>query len=210
MDLILASASPRRKRLLEMLGIQFRVSPPNIDESLFPGEPPTEAAIRLAKTKAASVTAGLSKGIVLAADTLVEIRGELLGKPRDTQEVFHHLHLLSGQCHKVITGISLADAATNQQVSACEQTQVYFDKLSDATLDWYARTGEGLDKAGSYAIQGRASAFVRRIDGCYFNVVGLPLSRLRNLFSELGLNLFDFSPGCPGKSLASPQGENRC
>jgi nucleoside triphosphate pyrophosphatase len=189
MDLILASSSPRRRELLAQLGVDFQVVPSEVDEALALAEAPGLAALRLARAKAGAVAARLDRGLVLGADTLVAVQGQILGKPSGPAEMREHLRLLAGRTHQVVTGLVLIDAATSRSCEATEVTEVDFDPLGDAEIDWYVRSGEGLDKAGSYGYQGLASVLISGIRGCYFNVVGLPLSRLRRLMAELGVDL---------------------
>ena len=189
MQLILASASPRRRELLAQLGLQFQIAAANVDESVGPNELADEAALRLARAKAEAVATQFRAGLVIAADTLVAVEGRILGKPRDVAESEAHLRQLSGRTHQVVTGVHIFDLDGRRSASGVEVTEVDFDPLSEAEIQWYVRSGEGLDKAGSYGYQGLASALINGIRGCYFNVVGLPLSKLRRLMSELGHDL---------------------
>ncbi|HET9229561.1 MAG TPA: Maf family protein [Thermoanaerobaculia bacterium] len=181
---MLASGSPRRRELLEGLGLRFRVRPVDLDESPLPGEAPRDYVLRLALEKA---TARVEPGeLVLAADTTVVVDGEILGKPQDDEDARRMLRLLSGRDHSVLTGIALGDAAE------VDETRVRFAPLSDAEIDWYVATGEPRDKAGAYAIQGLGSLFVESVEGNYWNVVGLPVPRLYRLFARLGYDLKGF------------------
>jgi septum formation protein len=171
--LILASASPRRHELLVAASLDHVVRPASVDESRHPGEPPAEYVLRVAREKAQAVNAG-SDDIVLGADTVVCVEGELLGKPASAVEAATMLHALSGRNHSVYTGISLRRGA--HQIADVSETTVWFDPISEDDIAAYVATGEPMDKAGAYAIQGYASRFVRRIEGCYHNVVGLPIS----------------------------------
>ncbi len=186
MKLILASASPRRAALLRQAGIPHRVvlSDLKIEErpEIFT---PAELAVYLALQKARRVAAGLREGIVLGADTVVYHRGEVLGKPADLDEARRMLRRLSGGQHSVITGLALVDARTNICESDFAETRVWMRALEDELIDAYVATGEPMDKAGAYAIQGKAALFVERIEGCYFNVVGLPLYQLSLLLSRM-------------------------
>ena len=186
MKLILASASPRRAALLRQAGIPHRVvlSDLKIEErpEIFT---PAELAVYLALQKARRVAAGLREGIVLGADTVVYHRGEVLGKPADLDEARRMLRRLSGGQHSVITGLALVDARTNICESNFAETRVWMRALEDELIDAYVATGEPMDKAGAYAIQGKAALFVERIEGCYFNVVGLPLYQLSLLLSRM-------------------------
>jgi septum formation protein len=181
-ELILASGSPRRRELLEGLGVRFTVRPVDLDESPLPGEAPRDYVLRLAVEKAAAASGEL----VLAADTTVVVDGEILGKPRDDEDARRMLRLLSGREHSVLTGIALGKAAE------VDETLVRFAPLSEAEIDWYVATGEPRDKAGAYAIQGLGSLFVESVEGSYSNVVGLPIPRMYRLFARLGYDLKDF------------------
>jgi septum formation protein len=172
--IVLASASPRRGEILTNAGIPFvRELPINIDETPRPGELPRDYVIRLAQEKAESVEVNRGR-IVLGADTTVVIESTILGKPSSPADAARMLRLLSGRSHEVITGICLRSA--RGQVADAAITRVWFAALSDSEIEAYARSSEPMDKAGAYGIQGLASKFVERIDGCYFNVMGLPVS----------------------------------
>lgn len=172
--LVLASGSPRRAEILANAGIRFvREAPAGIDEAPLAGESPSVYVARLARVKAAAVPAG-PRRIVLGADTTVVIAGEILGKPADPADAARMLGLLSGRMHEVLTGICLR--SERGQVSACASTRVWFSELSAQEIEDYVASGESMDKAGAYGIQGLASKFVTRIEGCYFNVMGLPVA----------------------------------
>ncbi len=171
--LILASASPRRHELLLAAGINHRVQPTNIPEIRLPDEPPTAFVCRLAVEKARGISPGLGD-IILAADTVVCLDGQIFGKPIDDSDAARMFCLLSGRTHLVHTGIHLR--SQTQAVTDLATTEVEFITLTDSEIERYTRSGEGKDKAGAYAIQGLASKFVRHIQGCYHNVVGLPVS----------------------------------
>jgi len=173
LNLILASASPRRAELLRNAGISFVVQPAELDESRRPGEAPTAYAERLATEKARAVFAKNPQAFVLGADTIVTVDKEVLGKPRDAKDAARMLRLLSGKKHLVTTGVCLMRPGASDIQH--ETTEVYFRQLSEQDIRWYVGTGEPMDKAGAYAIQGGASRWVDRIVGCYFNVVGLPV-----------------------------------
>lgn len=183
MRLILASHSPRRKELLRNAGFDFEVCPSGIDEGPpGSGELPEEFARRNARGKALRVAASSPPGsLVLGADTVVAIRGLVLGKPHGPYDATRMLRLLSGQTHQVITGICLVRAPGEIAALAHETTFVTFGELSDEEIRGYVASHEPYDKAGAYAIQGLASRFVTHISGCYSNVVGLPLSLLRDI-----------------------------
>ncbi|AGT32956.1 septum formation protein Maf [Geobacillus genomosp. 3] len=182
---VLASRSPRRKQLLEMTGWPFDVQESQADETIAPGTPPEEAVQMLARRKVEAVVPCASDAYVLGADTIVVHDGRLLGKPRTAGEAFETLRLLSGRTHDVWTGVAIA-TPHGETVSFAEKTAVTFWPLSDEEIETYIATGEPMDKAGAYGIQGRAALFVKRIEGDYFTVVGLPLSRTVRELRRLG------------------------
>jgi septum formation protein len=171
--LVLASRSPRRSEILRQAGIPFTVRAAEVDETPLPREKPEEYVQRLAEAKAIAVSAGPGD-IVLGADTTVVIDGQMLGKPDDSADARRMLALLSGRRHEVVTGICLKRGA--ELVRDWAATQVWFSTMTAAEIDEYVAAGEPMDKAGAYAIQGLASKFIEKIEGCYFNVVGLPIS----------------------------------
>jgi nucleoside triphosphate pyrophosphatase len=181
--LVLASRSPRRRAILQEAGIPFVVRPADVDETPRPGELPREYVTRMATDKARAVAAAPDE-IVLGADTTVVIGGQMLAKPLDSRDAMRMLELLSGQRHQVVTGICLQRAGG--LVQDCAETSVWFAPLSRQEIEAYVASGEPLDKAGAYAIQGLASKFIRRIDGCYFNVVGLPVALVYQHLRALG------------------------
>ncbi len=181
--LVLASASLRRREILTRLGLDFEVRIPAVDESTTPDEDPADAAIRLAEAKAESFPAARGE-LVLAADTLVVIDDEILGKPADAAEAERMAARLSGRVHNVYTGLALA--APGRAELAVERTRVWFRTLDGAERAEYVATGEPLDKAGAYGIQGFGAAIVERIEGDYFNVMGLPVQRFLELLRRHG------------------------
>jgi septum formation protein len=194
MNLVLASASPRRQELLADLGLVFAVRPADIDESVHSGELGTDYVLRLAREKAAAV-AGTGE-LVIAADTTVDLNGELLGKPVDEDDARALMRKLSNSVHHVHTGVcALAIDAdgTLRDESTVITTAVTFAPVPDAWIDWYIATGEPFDKAGGYGMQGSAAIFVHRIDGSPTNVIGLPLDATASLVARLGYDLFSFS-----------------
>ncbi len=176
MPLILASASPRRAELLRNAAINFTIEAAHVAEQPFPNEAPLEYAQRLAHDKARAMFAGHRDSAVLGADTVVVVDEDLLEKPIDDDDAARMLRLLSGRTHQVITGVCLVAPAFER--TEAEITQVVFSPLSEDEIAYYVQTGEPMDKAGAYAIQGIASRWVEHIEGCYFNVVGLPLPRV--------------------------------
>jgi nucleoside triphosphate pyrophosphatase len=189
--LVLASASPRRQELLRNAGIPFVVQPTDIPEVPKVGEAPQAFAERLAREKALTVFRQRPDDFVLGADTVVVVGAEILGKPRDAADAVRMLRLLSGRRHQVTTGVCLAGRSGNQQAGfeyvRSETTLVAMDALSDDDIRSYILTGEPMDKAGAYAIQGRASRWISRIEGDYFNVVGLPVSLVYKMLREHGV-----------------------
>lgn len=198
-SLILASASPRRRDLLSGLGLRFAVRPVDVDETPRAGEEPLAYVLRLAEEKAlARVEAG---ELVLAADTTVVLDGEILGKPADETEAREMLGRIAGREHTVLTGVALAERQAQEGAEAgdgararavAEGTRVRMATMSDEEIAWYAATGETLDKAGSYAVQGLGAMFVEAVFGDYTNVVGLPLPATYRLFREAGHDLRGF------------------
>jgi septum formation protein len=191
--LVLASASPRRQELLRNAGIPFTVRPANFPEIPLDGEKPRAYAERMAREKAQATLRQQSGKLVLGADTIVVVDDEILGKPLDEADASRMLHLLSGRTHQVITGVCLVSAALrteNQQLETgfedtrSETTLVTMTKLSDDDIRSYIATREPMDKAGAYAIQGVASRWIPRIEGDYFNVVGLPVALVQKMLQE--------------------------
>lgn len=180
--LVLASASPRRAELLRNAGIPFVIDPAHVPEQPRAGEMPIDYAQRLACEKALAVLARHPGEAVLGADTVVVVDEHLLEKPADAEDAARMLRLLSGRTHQVITGVCLA--APGFERTEAEVTQVTFSRLSDRQVAEYVRSGEPMDKAGAYGIQGMASRWVTGIAGCYFNVVGLPVARVYRLLQE--------------------------
>jgi septum formation protein len=197
--LVLASASPRRRQLLSQAGYRFEVQPANIPEDPLSGEDPIAYVTRLARQKAEAVFRELNNGdrsakisldtrsslVVLGADTTVTLDHAILGKPIDAADAARMLRLLSGRSHRVITGVAAATAQRTEV--AAEATAVRFLTLADDEIAAYVATGEPMDKAGAYAIQGRAARWIPRIEGCYFNVMGLPLALVGSLLDACGV-----------------------
>lgn len=182
--LILASASPRRREILEKMGYSFEVRPSNADESLPADIPPAEAAVLLAKRKALSIVC--DEGfVVLGSDTAVVADGKILGKPKDTAEAFEMLRMLSGRVHSVFTGVCAASGGNADCL--VNETRVEFYPLSDEMIKSYIATGEPMDKAGSYGIQGAGCVLVKKIDGDFFSVMGLPAAETARLLSKAGV-----------------------
>ena len=179
--LVLASKSPRRAEILTAAGWPFEVWTAGIDETREPSEDAITYVLRLARSKAEAVAERVGRGLVLGADTVVVIDGEILGQPGNRESAQTMLRKLSGKWHNVITGVALVRAGTDRSIANHTTTRVRFSEMSDAEIDWYVATDEPLDKAGAYAIQGLAGIFITEIQGEYFNVVGLPVRMLYEL-----------------------------
>lgn len=186
---VLASASPQRKNLLKQIGLRFDIEPSNCGEEIAPGSEPHETVRRLSLQKAAAVARKHRDALIIAADTLVVLEDMILGKPRTNLEAKGMLRALNGKTHSVITGFVILDAATGKVVSRSVETKVRMRKFRLGDIDRYVRTKEPLGKAGGYAIQGLGAVLVDRIEGDYFNVVGLPLSALAESLKEFGVNV---------------------
>ncbi len=176
--IVLASASPRRANLLKQIGLEFQICPSRVDESAITDTSPDTAVQELALTKAKAVAGNHMNGLVIGADTVVVINRRVIGKPEHAAHAVDILTQLSGVCHEVMTGVALVDLERRREVVWQEKTVVQFRKLHRREILTYVNSGEAVDKAGAYGVQGRAAAFVERIEGCYFNVVGLPLASL--------------------------------
>jgi len=186
--LVLASASPRRAALLSEAGFVFQVIPAHVDESEKIGESPRSYVERLARDKAEVVARGRPASFVLGADTTVAVDDAILAKPDDAADAARMLRLLSGRSHRVLTGVYLVGPSGFSR-AAVVSTDVTFSRLSEADIAWYVGTGEPLDKAGAYAVQGGASRFVERIDGSFSNVVGLPMELVGAWCREVGIQV---------------------
>ena len=187
MSIVLASASPRRKELLEMMGLEFEIIPAQ-DELDAEGLSPAEAVAKIALGKAMSIAKQRDeKDLIIAADTLVCLNGELLGKPKNEAEAFEMLRKLSGNEHQVYTGVAVSCGEKN--IADAEMTKVYFCEMSDDDIKNYIATSEPMDKAGSYGIQGKGAVFIEKIEGDYFNVMGLPLHKLSLMLKDFGFSL---------------------
>lgn len=182
--LILASGSPRRKKLLTAAGWEFEALTAGIDESLKPGEDPATYVQRLAQSKAEAVAAKLSRGLVLGADTTVVVDDQILGQPVDDADAKRMLQLLNGKWHEVLTGVALVRVGGQSRVNY-ETTRVRFADMSEREIDWYVSTGEARGKAGAYGIQGAAGLFIEEIQGDYFNIVGLPVRLVYELAGQV-------------------------
>jgi septum formation protein len=187
--IILASNSPRRKELLRQIGVAFTTEVADVDERSRPGETPEVYALRVAVDKARAVKLRTRAGIIIAADTVVVLDDTMLGKPVDDHDAERMLTLLSGRMHRVITGLAVMDVRTGNIQTGQTSTRVWFRTLTQDQILSYVNTKEPLDKAGAYGIQGKGALLVDRIEGCYFNVVGLPLSCLGVMLTNYGIRL---------------------
>ena len=185
--LVLVSASPRRAQLLRLAGLDFTVRPSEVDETPLPGELPGAMAGRLAVLKARALPPTGSPALAIAADTVVAIGDAVLGKPRDPRDARRMLGLLAGRTHEVITALALRTLPEDSLTCESSLSRVTFAPMTEDEIDWYVRTGEGMDKAGAYALQGIGALFVRSIEGSYTNVIGLPLDRLYPHLRRFGL-----------------------
>ncbi len=193
-DIILASASPRRAALLQQMGLSFRVLPSSLDENgsgaALAGEDPAGRAVALARAKATEVAARAGRGIIIGADTIVECEGEVLGKPQGTAQAVAFLERLAGRTHRVITAVAVVEAATGRTEVAASTTLVRMRTFGTGEAAAYVATGEPMDKAGAYGIQGRGALLVEGIQGDYFTVVGLPVALLATLLRRFGVEVW--------------------
>ena len=189
--IILASASPRRKDILRMTGLKFSVFASDYEEDLNLKLKPRELARFLSRKKAESVAHKYTGAIIIAADTFIVFKNRILGKPRNSKEAGQMLRMLNGKAHSVITGFTIMDTGSGKVSSRSVKTEVYFKKLSRQEIRAYVKSKEPLDKAGAYAIQGLGAVFIEKIDGDFFNVVGLPLCALTESLKEFGVVVFN-------------------
>lgn len=187
--IVLASASPRRDRILRKAGLTFIVDAANGEEDHLPGLGPVALARALSQQKARTVAVRHRNAIIIAADTLLSLKGKVLGKPHSEEHSRQMLRLLSGKEHRVITAFTILDTANNKELTRHVSTKVFFGRISEREIDAYIATGEPMDKAGSYGIQGRGALLVKKIEGDYFNVVGLPLQALSQGLKKFGIAL---------------------
>jgi len=187
--IILASASPRRRELFKLIFETFETVESNVDENIAPATKPHELVIELARRKVAKVAERVGEGIIIGADSVVVLDDEILGKPDDQEHARRMLIQLSDRYHKVLTGFSICQMPEERYVEDFEETLVKFRKLDEWEIQRYLRVGHPLDKAGAYGIQNEAALFVERIEGCYYNVMGLPVARLFKTLCPLLNNL---------------------
>ena len=189
MHILLASTSPRRRELLEILGLQFHIIPPTCEEALSPNLSPSEQTRQLARDKAQSVANQHPQDLVIGSDTLIEIEGKLLGKPENIQEAETMLRHLRGRCHQVHTGVAIIQQTTNVSIDFVETAQVWIHPFDEYTLKSYLATEESLGKAGAYSIQGKGAQLIEKIEGDYPTIVGLPLWKTAKVLEQQGVEL---------------------
>lgn len=189
--IILASGSPRRKELLSLIGLKFKVDVSDFEENLGLKLKPHELSKYLSFEKARAVAHNYKNAVIIAADTFIVFRGKLLGKPHTEKEAMRMLTLLNGKSHSVITGYTVLDTNTGKKSSRSVETKVWFRNMAEDELRAYVRTGEPLDKAGAYAIQGIGSLIVKKIEGDYFNVIGLPVASLAATLKKFDITVLD-------------------
>jgi septum formation protein len=187
--IVLASASPRRKELLEKIGLKFMIDPSDYPEDRYWDLSPLEQAKAISLGKARVAAQKYPEAIIIAADTFGVMGSRILGKPRNAREASQMLQSMSGKSHRVITGFTVLDASRNKSITRIVETRVYFKPLSLSEINNYIKSGEPLDKAGAYAIQGLGSLLVEKIKGDYYNVVGLPLQALAEVLKEFGIKI---------------------
>lgn len=187
MPLILASASPRRKDLLHQLGLEFKIIPSHIDESMLPGETSLEHVMRLSEAKGNEIAKGHPHDLVISSDTIVVFEGHILGKPNDKDHAFKMLNMLSGKEHEVISAFSLICKEKSIEVTEYEKTKVRFRKLGENEILDYIEGGSPMDKAGAYGIQDLKANLVESIEGCFYNVIGFPVAKFKEVWDRLPL-----------------------
>jgi septum formation protein len=187
--IILASASPRRKELLEKIGLNFQVDPSDFPENLTQDLPPESLVKFISIGKASAISAKYPDALIIAADTIGVLGNRIIGKPHTSEEAVKILQRLSGKTHRVITGLTVLDTGSNKMLTRIVETRVSIKALTQQEIDGYVKSGEPLDKAGAYAIQGLGSLIVEKIVGDYYNVVGLPLRTLADCLEEMGMKL---------------------
>lgn len=190
--IILASQSPRRKQLLEAIGLKFTIDSPSDFEEFHPGDRSALELVELnAMGKAKAVAARHKNAIIIGVDTVGAMEDHILEKPKDADDAKRMLKMMQGKTHEVLTSICIIDSATKKQLTVTETTHIEFLAMTDRQIDAYIKTGEPMDKAAAYGIQGIASIFIKKIDGDYFNVVGLPMFRLNLMLKEFDIELMD-------------------
>jgi septum formation protein len=189
--IILASTSPRRHELAKTMGLDFDIVPSRYEEDMTLKLSPHRLVMELAFGKAEDVAKRHKDAIVIGVDTIVVFKGKKLGKPVDKKHAFDMLKSFSGKAQRVYSGVAIIDCRTGRSVRSCEETKLWFRKMHDDEIWRYVQTGEPLDKAGAYGIQDLSSIFVKKIDGCYYNVVGFPIHNIYICLKKLGVNIFE-------------------
>lgn len=190
--IILATTSPRRHGLAQTMGLDFDIVPSNYEEDMTKKLNPKEMVKEFSYGKASDVAKKFKEGIVIGVDTIVVFNGKKLGKPKSDEQAFKMLKSFSGKKQQVISGVCLIDCKTGKIIRDCEVTEVYFNKLYDNEIKAYIKTGIHKDKAGAYGIQDLSSIFIKKINGCYFNVVGFPIYNIYKNLKKLGVNIFEY------------------
>lgn len=196
--IILASTSPRRHGLAQQMGLEFEIVPSDYEEDMTLDLAPEELAKTLAYGKATDIAKKNSEGIVLGIDTFISFEGKKLGKPKTEEKARELLKNFSGKELLVYSGVAIIDCATKNEIRDFEVSKVKFRDLTDLEIDLYIKTGEPLDKAGAFAIQGLGSVFIEKIDGCYANIVGFPIANIYKNLQKMGVNIFEYN-GWKGK-----------
>lgn len=187
--IILASESPRRKELLKKTGLKFKVDKSDYEENMIVGLKPNELAIWHSAGKARAVARRYENALIISADTIVVLKNRVFGKPRNVKEAKEMLETLSGKVHTVVTGYTILDTDSRKSLSCAVESKVFFKRLSESEINTYIRSGEPMDKAGAYGVQGLGAVIVRRIEGDFFNVMGLPLHSLTQNLKRFGINV---------------------
>ncbi len=190
--IILASTSPRRHGLAQQMGLEFEIVPSNYEEDMSMDIGPAELSMTLAYGKAKEVAVRLKKGVVLGVDTFIVFEGKKLGKPKSKEDAFLMLKSFSGKSQEVYSGVTIIDCETGQELKDFEVTKVKFREMEDSEINNYIKTGEPMDKAGSYGIQDLGAVFVEKIDGCYSNVMGFPIHNIYKNLKKLGVDIFEY------------------
>ncbi|VVB78320.1 Septum formation protein Maf [uncultured archaeon] len=190
--IILASTSPRRHELAKSMGLDFEIIPSNYKEDMTLKLDPKKLVKELAYGKAKDVAKRLNEGIIIGADTIVVYNDKILGKPKSEKDAYDMLKMLSGKTHYVYTGTAIIDLETKQEIIDLEITKVHFNELSEKEIQGYIKTGEAMDKAGAYGIQDLSSIFVKKIEGCYFNVMGFPIYNIYKNLQKLNIDIFEY------------------
>lgn len=190
--IILASTSPRRHGLAQQMGLEFEIMPSNYEEDMSMDMGPDKLAMTLAYGKAKEVADRLKVGVVLGVDTFIVFEGKKLGKPKSKEDAFQMLKSFSGKSQEVYSGVALIDCETSKEIKDFEVTKVKFREMDDQEIRSYIKTGEPMDKAGAYGIQGLSSIFIEKVDGCYTNVVGFPVYNIYKNLKKIGVNIFEY------------------